>query len=181
MSGVEPGAGGEGAEEDGAQGIGEEGEGDPAGEQGAAGDEAEVVQFPEEPRHHEGGLEGADPAASFLDAEGAADDGDEVSAADGGDAEPIQDFERDGGIGRHQHGSGGFLEEAWPRDGGQEEEGWTGKVLQPGFPTGGGEILPAGEDGEEGEGDADQPPLGVGPADQPGEGIEQGKQDPTGA
>ena len=180
MGGGEPGAGREGAEEDGAQAIGEEGERDAAGEQGAAGGEAEVVQLTEEPSHHEGRLEGTDAAAGFLDAEGAAGDGDEVSAADGGDAEPMQDFERNGSIGRHENGRGGFLEETWPGGGSEEEEGRTGKVLQPGFSTGGGEVLPAGEDGKEGESDADEPPLGIGFADQPSEGIEQGKQDPAG-
>jgi hypothetical protein len=180
MGGGEPRTGREGAEEDGAQAIREEGEGDAAGEQGAAGGKAEVVELTEEPSHHEGRLEGTDAAAGFLDTEGAAGDGDEVSAADGGDTEPMQDFERNGGIGRHENGRGGFLEETWPGGGSEEEEGRPGKVLQPDFSTGGSEVLPAGEDGKEGESDADESPLGIGFADQPGEGIAQGKQDPAG-
>lgn len=119
-------------------------------------------------------------AAGFLHAKGATGDGDEVSAADGGDAEPMQDFERNGSVGRHEHGGSGFLNEVWPGDGGEEEEGRTGKVLQPGFPACGGEVLQAGEDGQDGEGNADEPPLRIGLADQPGERIEQGKQDPAG-
>lgn len=63
MGGGEPGAGSESAEEDSAQCIGKEGEGDAAGEEDATGADAEVVQFPEKPSHHEGRLEGADAAA----------------------------------------------------------------------------------------------------------------------
>ena len=65
-------AGGGGAETEGPQDIGEEGEGDAGAKESEAGGPAELIQFPEEERHHESGLEGANAAAGFLDPKGAA-------------------------------------------------------------------------------------------------------------
>ena len=124
--------------------------------------DGETEKFSDGEGDHDVALQGTDAAARFLDAEEAAGDGDEIAALLGGVAHPMQGFDAQSGVVRHEPAHDGVFLRTRPRHGDKKEEDRKGEVFEPGCAAEQVDQAECHSDAGDGGEGGDHAPVGVG-------------------
>ena len=123
-------AGGDGKGE-GPDGVAAEGSAEADKKEEDAARNGEAEEFADGEGDHDVALQRTDAAARLLHAEQAAGDGDEVAALLGGVTHPMECFNAEPGVMRHEPTHDGVFLRTRPRHGDEEEKNGEGEVLEP--------------------------------------------------
>ena len=123
--------------------------------------DGELIEFAQEQRDHERGLQRSNAGARFVDADKTGADLDDIPQLHGRNPDRVEDFHVDEGVDAHEALDDELLEVGRPRHGDEKKQDGKGEVPHPAHSARQINSARGDDSGGERHGPTEQPPIGV--------------------